>query len=220
LLFIALINVVHVSSSYNAFKYLNPSIAQSFFYTYPFINLLLSGLILDEQIAYHKYIWVLPIIISLYFLYASNETKKQDLYKGIPLILIAALTESIIYISLKKNQINDPWVALSIVNGLSAIIYSFYYLFYHYNEIKSYFEDSNNELYKLILINIFIGIFGYVLRFLVISKVSSLSYSIFSYSGIIINLILSSMLLGEIITPIKVISILVLILSLIFMKIF
>lgn len=221
LLLISFVNIIHISSSYYGFKYLNPSLAQSFFYIYPFINLLLGIIILNESIPIRKFIYLIPITISLYYLYnEKDKSGKQNLNLGIPLILIAALTESIIYILLKKtNIISNPWNSLGVIYGLSAIIYSTYYLIFKKKELKKYIETKPNELLKVTFINIFIGLFGYILRFFIIPFVSSISYSVFSYSGIIVNLFLSYLLLSEQITIIKFISILGLVFSLIFMKI-
>ena len=189
---LAITNIIHIMSSYYGFKALNPSLSESLFYTYPFINLLLTTIFLKENISLTKLLFIFPILFCIYNIYASNDESTQNFKLGIPMIVIAALTESILYILLKSTKLgNNPWNSILVVYGLAAIIYGVFYVGSYSENITNIVINNKKEVSLLILVNIIIGLFGYGLKFFTIPKVDSVTYSIITYTGIFVTLLLS-----------------------------
>ncbi len=224
ILLLSVVNVIHVLTSYYGNRNLNISLATPIFYSYPFINLLFSILFLNETIPLNKFIFSVPILFAIYNLYKTNRNtiNSQNFKLGIPMIITSAITESILYILIKNINIGgNLWNNLFITNFLGAILYGIYYLYNDgTNEIKNALENKKNkELFYLILINVFVGFFGYSLRFHSIPLVKSDIYSIISYSGIIMSIFYSGVLKFETINQNKILWITILVLSLFGMKI-
>ncbi len=224
ILILSIVNVIHVLTSYYGNRNLNISLATPIFYTYPFINLIFSILFLNETIPLSKFLFSIPILFAIFNLYKTNKITPnlQNFNLGIPMIITSAITESILYILIKNINIGgNLWNNLFITNFLGAILYGIYYLYNDgVSEIKNALKDNKKkELINLILINIFVGFFGYSFRFYSIPLVQSYIYTIISYFGIIMSVFYSGLLNLETINQNKIISIIILVLSLFGMKI-
>jgi drug/metabolite transporter (DMT)-like permease len=205
LMTLSVINIIHITSSYYGFRYLLPSLAETMFYTYPFINLLLNVWILQENIVWTKFIFIVPILGAIYLLYTdqehrgeiemitpSNSSGKQlppkfepDVRIGIPAIIISALTESILYILIRTTDLGTGlWNGLLATYGFAAIIYSVYYGVYHRDTLSEEWKTKRSQLLKVIFINLCIGSVGYGLRFMSMPHVPPVLFSTISYSGI------------------------------------
>ncbi len=224
ILSLSIVNIIHILTSYYAHQNLNTSLGAPLFYTYPFINLVLGILYLNEQISLSKFIFLGPILFSIYNLYSSNKednVHKQNVYKGIPLMIISAFTESLLYILIKTTELgNNPWNSLFITHALAAFLFGFYYLYKNnINEIKDNLHNGNKkEFIYIILANVIIGFFGYSLRFYSIPRVESTIFSIISYTGILATIFYSAIFKLDTITIEKIGWIITLIISLIGMK--
>ena len=224
ILSLSVVNIIHILSSYYGYQNLNTSLGAPIFYTYPFINLVLGILYLNEQISLSKFVFLGPILFSIYKLYSSNKddtVHKQNIYKGIPLIIISAFTESLLYILIKTSELgNNPWNSLFITHALAAFIFGIYYFYKNnINEIKDELDNGNKkEFIYIILANIIIGFLGYSLRFYSIPRVESTIFSIISYTGILATIFYSVIFKLDTITLPKIGWIITLILSLIGMK--
>lgn len=210
LLGIAFINIAHITTSYYGFRFLNPSLAQSIFYIFPFLNLVFNIVFLGEQIAYSKFIMILPIILTVYFIYKQNENGKehtriehtaeqqkkmpnnppQDVGKGIPFIIGAMITESLLYIFIKMSDIGvNPWNNVLVTYGLAGLLYGGYWTYRYGHSAVENWKEKGNEIAKLIAMNVVIGSFGYGLRFASITQLPSVVYSGLSYIGIFMAVI-------------------------------
>ena len=193
LFILAIINIIHITSSYHGFKALNPSLSESLFYTYPFINLILTTVFLKETMSYNKLLFIIPILFCIYNIYSADQkSEKQNFKLGIPMILLSAITESILYIILKTTDLGtNPWNSILIVYGLAALLYSVYYLYNNTDNIYGIVSNNKKEVGLIILVNIVIGLFGYGLKFATIPKIESTTYSIITYTGILSTLVFS-----------------------------
>lgn len=191
LLSLALINIAHILSSYKGFRLLNPSLSQSIFYIYPFFNLLLNMIVLNYKVHYVKFVMIIPVVLSIYSIYKENGGLKEtfsnmtDKTKGILFLLMAALTESLLYIFIKTTDLgNNIFTPVLVTYGLAAILYGIYYLYNKRDELKNSIEDNKKELLYVILANMFIAGVGYGSRFFAIPRVEPVIFSIISYTGI------------------------------------
>ena len=201
LLALAGVNIAHILSSYYGFKALIPSMAQSIFYIYPFINLLFNIYFFGEAINKSKFLFLIPIIYSIYNIYgigiSEGSVAEKDINFGLTMIGISAITESLLYILIKSIDLgNNPWNPLLVSYGLAAILYGIYYIYTNgLEKIKNTILENKKETIELALANMAIGSLGYGLRFWSIPRVQSISYSIISYTGIFTS-IAYSILLG------------------------
>lgn len=220
LLGLAVVNIVHILSSYYGFRYLVPSLAESIFYMYPFLNLLFNILIINEAISLYKFVIIIPVLLSIYSIYSQKKSDApQNLSVGIPMIIISAITESLLYILIKTTELgSNPWNTLLVSYSLAAILYGGYYLYNHGKEFVETVKRDTSEVVKITIANMFVGLLGYGLRFYTIPRVPSVNFSIISFTGIITTVFYSYLFSLEKFTFNKVISIAVLVLSLITMK--
>lgn len=224
LLTLSVVNIVHVLTSYYGFRALNPSLSSAIFYTYPFFNMIFSVLLFNEAIPLHKLLYIFPVSYFVYNIYRDNKEDKsktfpQNLPVGIPMTFISALTETMMYIVLKSvNLGSNLWNPLFAIYSLSAIFYMIYYIATLKKDDINKIKEKSNEVFWLVIVNIFVGLIGQGLRFWSITRVSTLFYAISSYSGIFSTIILGHYLGIEKTDIKKILHFIGLILSLIMMQ--
>jgi drug/metabolite transporter (DMT)-like permease len=205
-----LVNSIHIFSSYICFNTLSSGVGYSIFYIYPIFNLLGRTLIYNEKIDSINYLYILISILGVYLIYKNNnkdttpdttthpttetiehktsfqtisdiintKNKTMGFFSGI----ISALTESIIYFMVKDNLGSvSPFIQLLktyLFGGILSIIYliqnSTTNLDYHY-------------WITLILFNALIGFVGYLLRFIMIPKLSTLLFNSLIFTGVLFS---------------------------------
>ena len=222
LLGLALVNIAHILTSYYGFRLINPSLAQSIFYIYPFFNLFLNMIILNYKVSYTKFIMLIPVVYSIYTIYSENGDKHEGFTnmsnktRGIILIILAAITESLLYLFVKTTDLgHNPWTSVLAAYGLAAILYGIYYLYNKRNDLTKIYNDNKKELLYVVLANMFIASFGYGFRFLSIPKVEPVIFSMLSYTGVFMAIIYGLIFKLEVMSLRKIISLLVLFVSLI-----
>jgi len=178
---LALVNVIHIISSYIGFANLEAGASYSIFYIYPILIILFSGM------KFH-WIYLLPIIGITLLSYSSwKNVGKENAVKGITGIIFATFTEVAMYFIVRqmKDQTNK-WNILFIAYFLPALTIS---LILNKNVIPKPQNNSQNKWKKEIILlltgNAIIGAIGYYLRFYTIDKLPVLLYSTLSYVGII-----------------------------------
>jgi drug/metabolite transporter (DMT)-like permease len=222
LLLLALINIGHILSSYKGFRLLYPSLAQSIFYIYPFFNLLLNIIVLNYKVNYAKFAMIIPVVLSIYSIYKDNGnlheafTNMSDRTKGTLFVLLAAVTESLLYIFIRTTDMgSNIFTPVLATYGLAAFLYGIYYLYNKKDELRKAYETNRKELIYVILGNIVIAILGYGFRFFAISKVEPVIFSILSYTGIFTVVLYNLLFKLEIIGIKKILSLLSLFVSLV-----
>ena len=213
-LLLSIITIIHVYTSYRGFQILESGIAYTLFYLYPLIILILAG----EKI---QFIMIFALI-GLYLLTReSNQIKISDeseenfqnkyikdkevikenfRYEGIMMIILAAITEALIYFVVRRIKTTNNWNHLFISYFFGAIILTLYYFKSIQNiEIKSALSLS-------IIINIFLGLSGYLLRFYAMSNLDAKIYAPLSYFGILMAYMYGIIINKDKITITKVIG--------------
>ena len=216
-LLLAFITAVHIYTSYRGFQLLNGGIAYALFYTYPIMILLLSG----EKIQFNTVIALIVVMIGVMIIYfsdkidiwlsrsteESNESNDSTIlvntidspsWIGYIMIFFAALSEALIYFLVREIKTPNNWNHLFLSYLLGAIFLSGYY-----------FQDILNispmsQLSLSLVINIFIGLFGYLLRFYAISRLKPSIYAPLSYFGIVMAFIYGIIFNGEIVSFTKI----------------
>jgi drug/metabolite transporter (DMT)-like permease len=197
---VGIINFLHIWTSYKGFELLDVGFALTVFYLYPIFNLVLSNFILGESISIVKIgLFALPMYL-LYSIYSEGNSFKEINLMGILFVIIAALTESSMYVMLKTVNLGESyWNPLVFIYFFSFIGIIIYQLLT--SNIVSFKENVlDKEFGKLSLYNLGLGMFGYMLRFWAIPRLPSVLYSVLSYTGIVSGYIFGYLFFNETIT--------------------
>lgn len=192
-LFLGLLNLTHITTSYQAFKDLPAGPAMALFYTYPFLNLFLAWLILGEEVKLKYLPWFLFAFIGSILIIRSLKDEAEaegeegfegtstHKVRGIFSAFAAALTESIIFIVTKNLNDATPFAMMFQLYG-GALLLLVLGLFSLGKPIITDFKQST--WIPLIGFNILIGFLGYALRFWSIPRLSTTIFSILSFVGV------------------------------------
>lgn len=222
---LSITNLLHIYFSYVGFQLLSSGISFTIFYTYPIMIIILS-LLFTNIIIKNKLYLILSILLSIIgvilLMFSSENIDKTINIKGIIMILLAALTEAIIYFQIKQIKTHNNWNHLFIAYFISTIIMTFYILFkITTNTIINTNNITNNNntydtfksLFIILIINGIIGAFGYYLRFYSAIRLNNILYAFLSYFGIIMAFIYGIIFENELINIKKIIGILLIIIS-------
>lgn len=178
---ISVLQLIHILASYQGFKNLNAGTSITIFYIYPILNVIIKSIIKGEPL--NKNILLLLLIAFIGVIVISipaiiNETdknKKMIFYIGVIAMLFSALTESITYHFYKEENQHNPFDSLITLYGFGfLLLFLFSPLFLQRNNIE-----------KLIMFNLILGLIGFVTRFYSIPRVSTELYSALSFVGVV-----------------------------------
>jgi len=192
-----LLNLIHVGASYYAFDSLPGGNAMSLFYIYPFLNLIGTNLVLGEALPFANIPWMLLAFFGAVLV--SQPTSTNWSIYGVVAALIAALTETIIYLWFKKTEAKteakpesqpesqSPWIKMFQMYGSSGILFILgAVILLGTRVIKPGLLGSNtSNILSMILFNSLIGFTGYALRFYLIPNVSTVVFSTLSFFGVL-----------------------------------
>ena len=179
---LSLITILHVYATYRGFLILESGIAYVIFYLYPLIILLLAG----EKIGFIIISSIIGVIIlsqekidNFQNIFSKSKNIENFKYEGIIMMLISAFTEAFIYFIVRNIKTTNNWNHVFISYAFGAIILSIYY----WKDIKNI--QFKSSLSVSLLINIIIGLCGYLLRFYAMYNLSTNIYAPLSYFGIL-----------------------------------
>lgn len=205
-LILALINLSHIFFSYEGFRNLDSGVSFAIFNTYPLMILLIAGVMWNNV-----YLLVLLGLALFVLGEAQSATGKQrtvettkrtgstggtltkgltktqespiNFIYGISMILLAALTEALIYFMVRRIKTDNHWnhVFLSYMMGFIAI--------------SGYLFGSGNDFGKTMLprmslaigLNGFIGSVAYFLRFFAASNLAASIFAPLAYFGMVMS---------------------------------
>jgi drug/metabolite transporter (DMT)-like permease len=203
-LLLSLVTIVHVYSSYRSFQLLDSGVATTLYYIYPIIILLYSGTIISPV-----------LLVSMFGVYLiSNDltkphdrkeshsatVKEQFWNEGIFAAFVAAITEAIIFFLVKNLRTMNNWNHLFLSYFVGAIGLTLYVG----TNIATI--SLSSDLSISMLVNAFIGLFGYYLRFYAISRLDAYVYAPLSYFGIIMSYVYGVFLNNDVLTTKKIVG--------------
>lgn len=202
-----LMNLLHVGSSYTAFEQLAGGNAMALFYTYPVWNILGAAILLKESVPLTSLPWIGLALVGAILLAQPTTTNWTAI--GIAAALVAALTETGIYLWFRSNGDADqkegvdkdqPWTKMIQMYGSSGVFWIIGTIVFTALGFlaKNTFNISGAGLGSIVLFNSLIGFVGYALRFYLIPKVSTVTFSALSFIGIIAAYLLSWVFAGEV----------------------
>ena len=200
---LSLITILHVYATYRGFLILESGIAYVIFYLYPLIILLLAG----EKIGFIIISSIIGVIIlsqekidNFQNIFSKSKNIENFKYEGIIMMLISAFTEAFIYFIVRNIKTTNNWNHVFISYAFGAIILSIYY----WKDIKNI--QFKSSLSVSLLINIIIGLCGYLLRFYAMYNLSTNIYAPLSYFGILMAYIYGIIINKDTITIKKLIG--------------
>lgn len=189
---IGALNLTHVFSSYIAFDELQAGIAMSIFYTYPFWNLLGARLFFGERLQ----LWTIPLfLIALAGTYlvasAAPEARAfkheadpaRSSIRGIIASLIAALTETGLYLAVRGSSSNNPFANMIMLylGGAALLVAGLPFI----KKVSGQILDFRPEpLMQSMAFNTFIGFVGTTLMFMTARMLPVYMYSILAFVGV------------------------------------
>jgi len=228
-LLLSFVNLAHVYFSYEGFLNLDSGVSFSIFNIYPLLILLFGGV--SWKIEYFICICgLICFILSNYYSQNKSINYDNNFYYGFVMIILAAITEAIIYFVIKNIKTENNWNHMFIAYFFGSIIMSIYVFkeYYLKNNIEIFSEieekknktdkdkDKNNNFSIILLaivINGLFGAIGYWLRFYSIYRLDSSIYAILSFFGIIMAYIYGIIFANESINFYKILGTILIILS-------
>jgi len=204
------LNLVHVAGSYVGFEQLAGGNAMALFYTYPIFNILGAALAFGERIPLTSLPWIALAAAGAVAL--SAPTAANWTAVGVVGALVAALTETGIYLWFKQHETGDkpeeggtehtetPWHKMIQMYGASGV---FWLVGAAMAAALGWigartFRVGGGGLSSILLFNAIVGFGGYALRFFLIPRVSTVIFSALSFFGVISAYLLSWIFAGEV----------------------
>jgi drug/metabolite transporter (DMT)-like permease len=201
-------NLLHISSSYEAFRHLPSGQAMSIMYTSPLWMLILNATFNNATITQNDYSFMsLAALGSTIINYnpgdirpaISSPHETPVASWGILSALLAAFTEAVMQALLKHLNWRDAGKSVWVVSG-GASLWLLVFLGLHglltglpYPRVRG----TINDFAQLSFFNGIVTFLGYYLRFYAVPRLSVVTYSILSYSGIFATYIFGLLFLGE-----------------------
>jgi len=201
------VNLLHVSTSYEAFRNLPAGQAQSILYTFPLWILLLNAKFNEDVIEFREYgFMALATLGALLVNYnpgeavqAISDDGKPNETWGLVMAFLASFTEASMHVILKYLGWRDAGKSVWVVSG-SASVWLFTALGIYSMFSGLPYPKSKGSIQDVAYLTGFHGLStfaGYYLRFFAIPRLSTVTYAILSYSGLIASYIFGLMFLGE-----------------------
>ena len=197
MLFYGAVTVFHVIASYAAFSALSAGTAMALFYTYPIMNVIAGNLFLGETFSLNSLIFLALGFIGTFILSREIPTEEVKGEKPIDIPqhyailagLLAAFSETIMFLVVRGTKSTNPIDSMLQLYPGAFILFGLYLFITH----DYYNIDIDTRVWRdLSLFNFFIGFIGYSIRFFSINSVSTITFSLLSFIGV-----LSSYLFGR-----------------------
>ena len=187
---LSLITMIHIYTSYQGFLLLESGPAYTLFYLYPLFIILFSGKPFNPLL-------ILVSMVGVFFLTGTFQQAVSGY--GVVMILLAALTEALIYFVVREIH-TSSWHHILISYIWGAIFLTVYYW--------KKLQITSTSLNLSLIINGIIGTLGYWLRFYSMGVLSPIVYALLSYIGIVMAFVYGWIFNQEEILPYKVIGVL------------
>ena len=224
---LSLITLIHIYTSYRGFQLLESGVSYTLFYIYPILILLFSkqGL---HPVMLLSLLGVFLLSYSPADLSAAHDQPTDESAvspaptdksvashaneattwnpEGYIMILLAALTEALIYFVVRNIKTENSWNHIFLSYFLGAGILSVGF------SPQILGMNLNSSLSWSLGINVVIGLFGYLLRFFAISRLEPILYAPLSYFGVFMAYVYGIFIQKDTITLQKILGTLMIIL--------
>lgn len=201
-LFYGAITIFHVVASYSAFSNLSAGTAMALFYTYPIMNVIAGALFLNESFSYNSILFLVLGFLGTFIL--SQEIPNEEVKGEKPLEipkhyavlagLLAAFSETLMFLVVRGTNTTNPIDSMLQLYPGAFILYSVYLVFT--NKLQT-IDNKKRVWYDLTLFNLFIGFVGYSIRFYSINSVSTITFSLLSFVGVLSSYVFGKTFVNE-----------------------
>ena len=201
---LSLLNLLHVGSSYYAFKELPAGVSMSLFYTYPILNVLGGALFFGESVSSYDIALIVMAFAGVILVSLGNKsdnTKDPYNWKGILAGLTAALTETLIYFSVKSVPTKTPFFSMIKLYTAGVAL-----LGVGAASTGTPIDFRGSVWLPMLLFNIVVGFVGYCLRFYAIPLVPTVIFSLLTFIGILASFGWGYLFVGEVPSTISAIG--------------
>ena len=204
-----LLNLLHVATSYKAFSELPAGNAMAIFYAYPIWNIIGAWLLLGEKIPMESVPWIGLAVAGMLCIAQPDAGTLLDTKNPIALIcaVLSGVTESCIYFFFKIFGIQEGtfksmfelyggsfiWILLALVEKNASAAIGAYDITTNLPNL----DLSWKVWAPMLLFNGLVGFGGYAMRFTAIPLVSTLIFSVLSFTGIVSAFIFGYLFQGE-----------------------
>ena len=196
-------NLLHVASSYEAFRNLPTGQAMSLLYTYPLWNLMLTSAFNKEHVRPREYLFIgIAAIGSILVNIDPGDAAPSRIGRtasqpwGIFMGLVMAFTESGMHTILKHLKWMDPAKSVWIVNSSAGVWLAAMMALQGMSTDFSY-KGSWVDAVLLTIFHGFTVFSGYWLRFYAVPRLSTVTYSILSYTGLLASYLFGIFFMNE-----------------------
>ena len=204
---VGLLNLLHVAGSYLGFEALAGGNAMALFYTYPIFNILGASALLGESLSLRSLPWIVVALAGAVALAQPSAARGTWNAIGVSAALLAALTETGIYLWFKSHKDGDtdqPYTKMVQMYGASAVAWLLAaVLVVVTGAVGGAFNISGSGLGAVLGFNAIVGFLGYALRFYLIPRVSTVVFSALSFFGVVSAYLLSWLFAGEVPTALQ-----------------
>jgi drug/metabolite transporter (DMT)-like permease len=193
---LSLMNLLHVGSSYYAFKELPAGVSMSLFYTYPIFNVIGGALFFGESVTAFDIALIILAFAGVVLVSMGNkseDTKDPYNWKGLLAGLTAALTETLIYFSVKSVPTKTPFFSMIKLYSAGVAI-----LAAGSAATGTPIDFRGSVWLPMILFNSLIGFIGYCLRFYAIPLVPTVIFSLLTFIGVVASFGWGYLFAGEV----------------------
>lgn len=201
-------NLLHISSSYEAFRNLPAGQAMSILYTYPLWILIFNAKINGEPFEFKDYSHIALASLGAFLVnYDPGETVKAVSDEGKPhqgwglfTAGIAAVTEALMHVILKHLGWKDAGKSVWVVSSSASLWLLAALGLYSMGSGLPYpkVTGSMQDFWTLTGFHGFSTFAGYFLRFYAIPRLSTITYSVLSFSGLLASYIYGVFFLKEV----------------------
>ena len=197
-----LLNLLHVGTSYKAFSELPAGNAMAIFYAYPIWNIIGAWLLLGEKIPMDSIPWIAMAVAGMLCIAQPDAGTLLDTKNPVALIcaVLSGVTESCIYFFFKIFGVQEGtfksmfelyggsfmWILLALLGKSTDLTPNLPTL-----------DLSWKVWAPMLLFNGLVGFGGYAMRFSAIPLVSTLIFSVLSFTGIVSAYIFGYLFQGE-----------------------
>ena len=200
------LNLLHIASSYESFRHLPAGQAMSILYTYPMWNLIFGAYFSGEQVRPLEWIYMTLAFIGSLILNAEPGAAVETVTGGRPnpswgiiMAVLMALSEAGMHTVLKSVGWLDPAKSVWVVNTSASLFLA------AFSGISSIFGTparpktgaTLGDAAALTAFHSFSMFSGYWLRFYAVPRLSTVTYSILSYAGLLASYLFGLAFLGE-----------------------
>ncbi len=200
------LNLAHVSASYKAFADLPAGNAIALFYTYPIWNLLGAVAVLGESFPTESLPWIGLAVLGTILI--AQPTTGSWTAVGVTMALLAALTETAIYLWFRKSGASETWTNMTTMYGGSGVLWGAASFLRGSTGTTRGTADSppfSNIVY-MILFNALVGFIGYAARFFAIPYVRTAVFSVLSFVGVLAAYMFGWLFVGEVPSKIQMLG--------------